>query len=170
MTAASRRVLGAIENPWSPQVGVSSLAAVCLGSQSFSLLFLVGDVPQALLQSGDLTEPLHPLGLPETLTGVGLDLQQPGLLGQIQSEHGAPDAGVFMLARRSVGAVAGAEGDLAEAEVVTEILSLGVAGIAVLHAGTMGPALIDELPVVADDLLGIDRDVCLSRVEIEVAQ
>lgn len=75
-----------------------------------------------------------------------------------------------MLARGSVGAVAGAEGDLAEAEVVAEVLPLGVAGFAVLLAGAVGPALVYELPVVADDLLGIDRDVCLSGVEIEVAE
>jgi hypothetical protein len=45
-----------------------------LGSQTFGLLFLVGDVPQALLQAGDLAEPLHPLGLSQALAGVGLDL------------------------------------------------------------------------------------------------
>jgi len=49
-----------------------------LGSQTFGLPFLIGDVPQTLLQAGDLTEPLHPLGLSEALAGVGLDLQQPG--------------------------------------------------------------------------------------------
>ncbi|RDG37065.1 hypothetical protein [Streptomyces corynorhini] len=53
---------------------------------------------------------------------------------------------------------------------VTEVLPLGVAGLAVLLAGAVGPALVDELPVVADDLLGIDRDVCLSGVEIEVVK
>ncbi|MFJ5927730.1 hypothetical protein ACIQF6_34565 [Kitasatospora sp. NPDC092948] len=42
------------------------------------MLLLVGDVPQALLEAGDLTEPLHPLDLREALAGVGLDLQQSG--------------------------------------------------------------------------------------------
>lgn len=53
---------------------------------------------------------------------------------------------------------------------VTEILPLGVTGLAVFLAGTVGPALVDELPVVADDLLGINRDVSLSGIEIEVAK
>ncbi|MFE9645811.1 tyrosine-type recombinase/integrase [Streptomyces sp. NPDC006365] len=33
--------------------------------------------------------------------------------------------------------------------------------LAVLLAGAVGPALVDELPIVADDLLGIDRDVSI---------
>lgn len=52
-----------------------SFASVGLGSQPFDLLFLAGDVSQALLEAGDLAEPLHPPGLPEALAGVGLDLQ-----------------------------------------------------------------------------------------------
>ncbi|PAZ16516.1 hypothetical protein CLM62_08145 [Streptomyces sp. SA15] len=52
---------------------------------------------------------------------------------------------------------------------VAEFLPFGVARFAVLLAGAVGPALVDELSVVADDLLGVDRDVCLGRVEIEVA-
>ncbi|MFF3336263.1 hypothetical protein ACFYWX_43305 [Streptomyces sp. NPDC002888] len=139
-------------------------------SQSLDLLFLGGDVSQALLQTGDFAEPLHPLGFPETFAGVALDLQKSGFLGQVQAEHGTSDASVFMLARGSVGAVAGAEGDFAETEVVTEFLPFGVTRFAALLAGAVGPALVDELPVVADDLLGIDRDVCLGRVEIEVAE
>lgn len=127
-------------------------------------------MPQALLQAGDLTEPLHPLGLSQALAGVGLDLQQPGLLRQVQPEHGAPDTGVFKLARGPIGSVAGAERDLAQAEVVTEVLPLSVAGLTVLLAGTVRSALVDELPVVADHLLGIDSDVSLSGVEIEMAK
>ncbi|MFB7911902.1 hypothetical protein ACFC1T_36255 [Kitasatospora sp. NPDC056076] len=36
--------------------------------------------------------------------------------------------------------------------------------------GAVSPALVNELPVVADDLFGIDRDVSLSGVEIEMAE
>ncbi|MER6373310.1 MULTISPECIES: GNAT family N-acetyltransferase [Streptomyces] len=75
-----------------------------------------------------------------------------------------------MLARGPIGPVAGAERDLAQAEVVAEVLPLGVAGFAVFLAGTVSSALVNELPVVADHLLGIDGDVCLSGVEIEVAK
>jgi hypothetical protein len=42
----------------------------------------------ALRQAGDITEPLRPLGLSQPLAGVGLDLQQTGLLGQVEPEHG----------------------------------------------------------------------------------
>jgi hypothetical protein len=95
-----------------------------LGSQAFGLLFLVSNVPQALLQAGDLAEPLHPLGLSQAPAGVGLDFQQPGLLGQVEAEQGAPDAGVFMLARCPIGPVAGAERDLAQAEISLHLSTL----------------------------------------------
>lgn len=52
------------------------------------LLFLVGDVPQALLQAGDLAEPLHPLALSQALAGVGLDFQQPGFPGRSRRSMG----------------------------------------------------------------------------------
>ncbi|MEW2078912.1 hypothetical protein AB0941_35885 [Streptomyces sp. NPDC013433] len=140
-----------------------------MSSQPFGLLFLVGDVPQALLQPGDLTEPLHPLGLSsEALAGVGFDLQQPGFLSQVKAEHGASDAGMLVLAWGSVGSVAGAQSNLAEAEVVAEVSPFGVSWIPVLFAGTCGSALVNEVSVMADDLLGIDRDVSLSGVEIEM--
>lgn len=106
----------------------TGLAVTGLGPKAFDLLFLVGDVPQALLQAGDLAEPLHPLGLSQALAGVGLDLQKPGLLGQVKTEHGAPDTGVFMLARGPIGPVAGAEGDFAEAEDSVAELPAGVRG------------------------------------------
>lgn len=75
-----------------------------------------------------------------------------------------------MLARCPIGPVASTEGDLPETEVVTEVVPLSVAGLAIFFAGTVRPALVDELPVAADDLLGIDRDVSLSRVEIEMPE
>ncbi|WP_157467291.1 hypothetical protein [Frankia sp. QA3] len=62
-----------------------------MGSHPLGLLFLVGEVSQALPQAGGLAKPLHSLGLPESLAGVGLDLQQPELLGQVEPEHKAPD-------------------------------------------------------------------------------
>jgi hypothetical protein len=127
----------------SPERILSDFALISLLSYSCDLLFLGGDVPQALLQSGDFAEPLHPLGFPETFAGVGLDLQKSGFLGQVKAEQGTSDASVFVLARSSVGAVAGAQGDLAETEVVTEFLPFGVTRFAVLLAGAVGPALVD---------------------------
>lgn len=64
-----------------------------------------------------------------------------------------------MLAWGSVGSVARAQGDLAEAEVVAEVSPFGVGWLPVLFAGTCGSALVNEAPGMADDLLGIDRDV-----------
>lgn len=72
--------------------------------------------------------------------------------------------------RGAVGAVAGAEGDFAEVEVVAELGPFGVGGFAVLVAGSVGAALVDEGAVVADDLVGVDGDVSLGGVEVEVAE
>jgi len=43
-------------------------------------------------------------------------------------------------------------------------------GFAVLLGGPVGAALVDELPVVPDDLLGIDRDLALGGLEVQVPQ
>jgi hypothetical protein len=77
---------------------------------------------------------------------------------------------VLVLAGGAVGAVAGAQRDLAEAEVVAEFRPLGAGGFAILLAGSLAAALGDELPVVADHLGRIDRDVPLCGVEVKMAQ
>jgi len=46
--------------------------------QALGLLLLAGDVAQALLQGGDLAEPLLAAGLDEPLVVVPLDVEQPG--------------------------------------------------------------------------------------------
>lgn len=102
--------------------------------------------------------------------GVALDLEQPGDLGEVQAEHRAADAGVFVLAGGAVGPVAGAERDLAQREVVAEVLPLDVAGFAVLLGGPLGAAQVDVLPVVPDDLLRVDGDVALGGVEVQVPE
>ena len=61
-----------------------------------------------------------------------------------------------MLAGRSVGPVAGAECDLAEAEVVAELGPLGVGGLTVFLGGPLAAAAGNELPVVTDDLGRVD--------------
>ncbi len=53
---------------------------------------LVSEVAQAVLQAGDLAEPLHLAGLFEPFAGVGLDLDQSWQLGGVGAEHGAADA------------------------------------------------------------------------------
>lgn len=79
------------------------LTSADLGSQTFGLLLLVGDVPQDLLRAGDLTEPLHPRSLSQSLAGVGLDLQQPGFLSQVQTEHGTAEDGRSVTVRATRG-------------------------------------------------------------------
>lgn len=149
---------------------VASLAHVGLLAQAFSLPFLVRDVAQAVPQIGDLAKPLHPLGLLQSLLCVALDLEETGNLAQRHPEHRAAYPGRFMLTWRSVGAVAPAQGDLSETEVVAELLPLGVGRLAVFFAGPLGSALVDELAVVADHLLGIDGDIPLGGIQVEVAE
>jgi hypothetical protein len=106
-----------------------------LAAKSFGLLLLGVDVSQAFLQRGHLAEPPHPVRFVEPFVGVGLDLQQARYLGEVQPQHGAADAGMLVLARCPIWTVAGAEGDLAELEVVAELGPFGVRGLAVLLPG-----------------------------------
>ncbi|MEU4898179.1 hypothetical protein AB0G53_38635 [Streptomyces sp. NPDC021722] len=66
---------------------------VGLPPKAVGLFLVVGDVPQALLQGGNLAQPLHPAGLLGPFPGVGFDLQQPGNLGEVEAEHRVSDAG-----------------------------------------------------------------------------
>src|SRR5262250_1871581 len=77
---------------------------------------------------------------------------------------------MLVLAGGAVGPVAGAERDLAEAEMVAEFGPLGVGRLAVFLAGPLAAAAGDELPVVADHLGRVDGDVALSGVQVKVAQ
>ena len=131
---------------------------------------LVVEVAQAVLQAGDLAEPLHLAGFLEPFPGVDLDLDESWQLGGIGAEHGAADAGVLVLTGCPVGSVAGAQRDLAQAEVVPELGPFGVGGFAVLLARATGPALVHEAPVVTDHLLRIDRDIPLGGIEVEVSE
>jgi hypothetical protein len=60
--------------------------------------FFVCDVAQAVLETGDLAEPLHLVGFAEPFPGVDLDLDESWKLGGIGSEHGATDAPLTELA------------------------------------------------------------------------
>ncbi|MEU1411986.1 hypothetical protein [Streptomyces sp. NPDC005731] len=63
-----------------------------LPALAVSLPLLLGDVPQALLQGGNLAQPLHPTGLVEPLMSVRLDLHQPGNLSQVEAKRRAAEA------------------------------------------------------------------------------
>jgi hypothetical protein len=75
-----------------------------------------------------------------------------------------------MLARRAVWTVAGAERDLAQAEVIAELGPLGVRRLPVLFAGPLAAPVGDELPVVPDHLFGVNRDISLRGVQVEMTQ
>ena len=69
-----------------------------------------------------------------------------------------------------VGAAAGAEFDFAVFEVVEELVPLGVGDVAILVAGSLVAAAGDERAVVFDDVVVVDGDVALGRVEVGVAE
>jgi hypothetical protein len=120
------------------------------------LFLLLRDVAKA--SSRAATSPSHCIrrAPAQAVLGVAFDLQQAGCLLRRDAWHQASDAGVFVLAGRALGAVAGAEGDLAELEVVPELAPFGVSGLAVFVTGPLGAALVDEPQVAGDDLFGID--------------
>src|SRR5690242_4854964 len=99
--------LGCLRRSSEDVVGV--VAIDCELSEAFGVSLLVGDVAQAVLQAGHLAEPLHLAGFLEPFPGVDLDLDESWQLGGVGSEHGAADAGVFVLTGCSVGSVAGAQ-------------------------------------------------------------
>ncbi|MBW8089313.1 hypothetical protein IGW14_15120 [Streptomyces hygroscopicus subsp. hygroscopicus] len=63
-----------------------------------------------------------------------------------------------------------AEFDLAFVEVLLELGPLLGGDIAVLVLGTQVSAMVQELLVVLDDVLGEDRDVALCRLENQVSE
>jgi hypothetical protein len=66
--------------------------------ESLGLPLLLGDVPQAFLESGHFAEPLHLVGFFESFLGVGLDLEEPRHLGGIHAEHRTAEAPLTELA------------------------------------------------------------------------
>jgi len=84
------------------------------------------------------------------------------LLARIGPEHGAPDAGMFVLASGAVGASADPEFDLSFLEVAEKLFPFGVGGFAVLLAGAQRPSTSQEATVMSDDVLVVDGDVNLS--------
>jgi hypothetical protein len=96
---------------WLAQCVVPGLAVVSLLLQSFGLPFLVRDVPEAFLQCGHFTEPLHAADLAEALVSVAFDLQQAGNLAQRESEHWASNTSLTEMILKSAGALFGRAGN-----------------------------------------------------------
>lgn len=77
---------------------------------------------------------------------------------------------VFVLAGCAVGAAAFAEFELSELEVLVELAPLVLGGFAVFGLGSCGPPVVQERPVVADQVVLEDREVCLRGVDVGVAE
>ncbi|MGW7574373.1 hypothetical protein [Streptomyces sp. NPDC054765] len=60
---------------------------------------------------------------------------------------------MFVLARGSVGAAAGAQGDLAQLEALLEVAPLLLGGLPVLLGGPLGPAAVEEAAVGPDQVV-----------------
>ncbi len=73
-------------------------------------------------------------------------------------------------ARRSVGASAAAELDLALVEVLLELLPFGVGRRPVLLVRPQASAPVEEGLVVADEVLLEDRDVAAGGLQVEVSE
>jgi hypothetical protein len=125
---------------------------------------------QGLLQGRDLAEPGPVLRLGEASFGVAGHLLDAWQLGRVDAQEPAPAAGVLVHARCPVGALAVAQGDLAEQEVLLELIPL-LAGCGThLPERPQGAAAFDEELVRGDHLLGKHRGVAAGRVEVQVAQ
>src|SRR5665647_3614474 len=90
---------------------------------------------EADAQAFDLAEPAFPFGLGDAGMEVVADLDQTEPLGGVRPEHWAAHARVFVYARGSERASAGAGRDFASFEVAEELLPFLVGGGAVLLAG-----------------------------------
>src|SRR5215475_8347520 len=108
--------------------------SVSAGDLAHGLEFLFGGL-QGGFQSGDLAEPALAAGLGDTGLEVVADLQQPRLLGRVRAKLRAPDTAVLMNARGAKVPGADPQGDLAELEVVQELVPLFRGKVAVLFAG-----------------------------------
>lgn len=139
-----------VDQLW-PTVGPSPAEAVEVG----------GSGVEADLESFDFSEPAVAAGFADAVAEVLDDLDDAATLAGVDLEDRAADAGVFVLAGGSVGPSAGAEGHLAELEVLLEVLPLRRSRLAVFLLGTFGPAPVEEAPVGAHQVVLEDGKVCL---------
>jgi hypothetical protein len=113
------------------------------GDPAHGLKFLLGGLKGGL-QPGDLAEPAFAASFADAGLQVVADLQQPGLLGWLRAELRAPDTAVLMDARSPEVPGADSQGDLAELEVVQELIPLFGGEITVLFTGANGAPAGDE--------------------------
>ncbi len=141
-----------------------------LATKLAHLLVLLPSAFETDLESFDLAEPAAFRRLADPLVQVGDDLGKPLGLSRVRPQHRAAEAGVFVPARRAVGAGAGAEFELAAGEVLLELGPLLGGGFAVLLAGALGAAPVHERGVVAQHVVLVDRNVCLGGGQVAVTE
>lgn len=102
---------------------------------SFGFSAALPQVSQRFLQCGDLAQPGPIPGLGEPVLGAAGHLLDAGQLHWVHAQEPATGAGVLVDAQAAVGTVAFAEGDLAEQEVVLELVPLLPGGGALFPKG-----------------------------------
>lgn len=118
---------------------------------------------EADLEPLDLAEPALGHGLLDTFAEVVRDLNKAMPLGWINTQHGASNAGVFVLAGGAVGAAARAELELAELEVSLHLSNLILEPVGCADVGSCGSCLAPLLKTASQ--LGL-----LSRTPVRMAR
>ena len=142
---------------------------MAVGDPVHGLEFLFGGL-EGRFQAGDLAEPAFAAGFGDAGLEVVADLQQPGLLGWVRPELRASDTAVLMNTRGAKVPGADPKSDLAEFEVVQELVPFFGGEVAVFFAGAQGAPAGNEGPVVGDDVFGVDRGVSHRGSEIGMAE
>lgn len=119
-------------------------------------------------ESLDLAEPALALGLGDAGMQVVADLHQTVALVGVGPKHRAADAGVFVTTGGTERTPAGADGDLAPLEVAQEFGPLLVGWDAVFIGWPHGSSTGQEGQMGLDGLVGIDRLVAESDVDVLV--
>jgi hypothetical protein len=127
-------------------------------------------VLEAFLQRGDLAQPDSFACFGEPGLSVRSHVVEPSGLCRVHLEESASCAGVLVDARGAVGAVAVAEGDLAQEEVLLELVPLLAGGWSHLAVRAGLPASFDESVVRLDHVLGKDGGVAARGLQVQVAE
>src|SRR5262249_35890738 len=121
-------------------------------------------------QAGDFAGPAFAAGFGDAGLEIVADLQQPGFLAGVRPQLRAPDTAVLMSARGSEVPGTDPERDLAELEMMQELVPLFGCEVAVFFSGSLSAAAGDEGPVVGYDVLGVYRGVAHGRAEIGMSE
>ncbi|MDJ0346558.1 hypothetical protein QMK19_33200 [Streptomyces sp. H10-C2] len=102
---------------------------------------------------------------------VFLQFVQAGQHLRVDAQHGGSGCRACSCWQgSSVGASAGAEFDATLVEVLVELRPFRLGRLAVLALGPLGPSAVEELLVVADDVVVEDGDVAAGGLDIQVTE